>query len=172
MTMIMVGTLPATAMMTFKMSPHYAAADLFRYAPIHGTAAVFHGVRKAILMLLVLPGVVVSGAILWFGAAERHGLLIALPALMAIPTLSLLEGLAGDYLPLSIAPTTGRQGAVNVGMMLFGFIALALFAGLAALADRQGWFWQMVAAVAAVLALVHPLMLRGIRSRALNRGEG
>jgi len=171
MTTIMVGTLPATAMMTFKMSPHYAAADLFRYVPIHGTAAIFHGVRKAILALLVLPGVVVSGAILWFGSAERHGLLIALPALTAIPTLSLLEGLVGDYLPLSIAPTSGRQGAVNVGMMLFGFIAFALLAGLAALAKAQGWFWQMMAAEAALLGLIHPLMLRHIRSRAMRRAE-
>ncbi len=172
MTIFMVGTLPATAMMTFKMSPHFAAADLFRYAPLRGTAAIFHGVRKAMLFLLVLPALLVSGAILWFGTAERHGLLIALPALMAVPTLSLLDGLAGDYLPLSIAPTSGRQGAVNVGMMLFGFACLAVFAGLAALADAQGWFWHMVGTEVALLALVHPLLLRGIRTRALSRQEG
>jgi ABC-2 type transport system permease protein len=171
MTMVMVGTLPATAMMTFKMSPHYAAADLFRYVPIHGTAAIFHGVRKAVLVLLVLPGVVASGAILWFGTSERGGLLIALPALIALPTLSLLDGLAGDYLPLSLAPTSGRQGAVHVGMMLVGLVTIALFAGVAALARTQGWFWPMVAAEVAVLGLIHPLMLRNIRVRAMSRVE-
>jgi hypothetical protein len=171
MTIFMVGTLPATAMMTFKMSPHYAAADLFRYVPIHGSASLFHGVRKAMLTLLVLPGLLVSGAILWFGAADRHALLLALPALLAIPTLSLLDGIAGDYLPLSIAPTSGRQGAVHVGMMLFGFVCLAVFAGLAALSDAQGWFWHMVAGEVVALAIVHPLLLRGIRTRVLDRRE-
>jgi len=91
---------------------------------------------------------------------------------MAIPTLSLLDGVVGDYLPLSIAPTSGRQGAVNVGMMVFGFVWLATFAGLGALAEDKGWFWHMVAVEAVVLALVHPLLLRGIRARALSRAEG
>lgn len=171
MSIFMVGTLPATAMMTFKMSPHHAAAELFRYVPIHGSASLFHGVRKAMLTFLVLPGLVVSGAILWFGTVDRHVLLLALPALLAIPTLSLFDGLAGDYLPLSIAPTSGRQGAVHVGMMLFGFVCLAVFAGLAALADAQGWFWHMVAVEVVALALTHPLLLRGIRARALDRGK-
>jgi len=172
MTIFMIGSLPATAMMTFKMSPHYAAAELFRYVPIHGTASIFHGVRKAMLALLVVPGLLASGALLWFGTGEHHALLMGLPALMAIPTLSLLDGVVGDYLPLSIAPTSGRQGAVNVGMMVFGFVWLATFAGLGALAEDKGWFWHMVAVEAVVLALVHPLLLRGIRARALSRAEG
>jgi len=172
MAIFMIGTLPATAMMSFKMSPHYAAAELFRYVPIHGTASIFHGVRKAMLALLVVPGLVVSGALLWFGTVERHGLLMGLPALMAIPTLSLLDGVAGDYLPLSIAPTSGRQGALHLGMMVFGFIWLAVFAGLGALAEAKGWFWHMLAVEAVALALVHPMLLRGIRARALSRAEG
>ncbi len=171
MTIFMVGTLPATAMMTFKMSPHHAAAELFRYVPIRGSAPLFHGVRKAMLALLVLPGLVASGILLWFGSEDRSTLLIALPALLAIPTLSLLDGLAGDYLPLSIAPTGGRQGALHVGMMLFGFICLAGFAGLAALARDRGWFWHLVAVEVVGLALVHPILLRGIRERAIDRGE-
>lgn len=171
MTVFMVGTLAASAMMTFKMSPQHAASDLFRYAPIQGTAALFHGVRKAMLTLLVLPGLLVGGAILWLGARDHQGLLLALPALLAIPSLSLLDGLAGDYLPLSIAPTGGRQGAVNVGMMLVGLVCLAVFAGLAALAEAGGWFWPMLAGEAAVLSVVHPLMLRRIRRRPLDRGE-
>jgi hypothetical protein len=172
MTIFMIGTLPATAMMTFKMSPHYAAAELFRYVPIHGTASIFHGVRKAMLVLLVVPGLVVGGTLLWFGTVERRGLLMGLPALMAIPTLSLLDGVTGDYLPLSIAPTSGRQGALNIGMMVLGFTWLAVFAGLGALAQSKGWFWHMVVVEAAILALVHPLLLRGIRARALSRSEG
>ncbi len=171
MTIFMLGTLPATAMMTFKMSPHHAAAELFRYAPLHGTAPVFHGVRKAMLALLVAPGLLVGGAILWIGSPDHHALRLVLPALIAIPTLSLLDGLAGDYLPLSIPPAGGRQGAVHVGMLLFGFVVLASFALLAALADARGWFWPMLAAEAAVLAVVHPLILLRIRRRPMGRGR-
>lgn len=171
MAIFIIGTLPATSMMTFKMSPHHAASELFRYVPVHGTASIFHGVRKAMLTFLVVPSLVVSAAILWFGTADHHALLLALPALLAIPTLSLLDGLAGDYLPLSIAPTGGRQGAVNLGMMLLGFVSLGVFAGLAALADAQGWLWPLVAVELVTLAIVHPLLLRVIRMRALDRRE-
>jgi hypothetical protein len=171
MTIFMVGTLPATAMMTFRMSPHYAAAELFRYVPIHGSASLFHGVRKAMLTLLMLPALAVGGALLWFGTIDHQRLLLGIPALLAIPTLSLMDGLTRDYLPLAIAPVGGRQGALNIGMMMFGFIWLATFAGLGTLAQAQGWFWQMVAGEVAVIAVVHPLMLRGIRVRALRRLE-
>lgn len=171
MTIFMLGTLSATTMMTFKMSPHFAAAELFRYVPIHGSASLFHGVRKAMLTFLVVPGLLGSGAILWFGIPDREPLLIAIPALLAIPTLSLLDGIAGDYLPLSIPPTGGRQGALHVGMMLVGFVALAVFGGLAALAESRGWLWHMVVVEVALLALVHPLLLRSIRARAFDREE-
>jgi hypothetical protein len=163
------GTLPATAMMTLKMSPQYAAADLFRYVPITGTASIFHGVRKATLLFLVVPGLLISGSILWFGLPDHHALLTTLPALMALPTLSVLNGLAGDYLPLSLPPTSGRQGAINFGMMLVGGLWLAVFSVLAMLADRFHWFWPLVGIEAAALALLHPLLLRGIRIRPLSR---
>lgn len=170
MAVFMAGTLPASAMMTFKMSPHYQAAELFRYAPIRGTAALFHGVRKAMILFLAVPGVLLSGTILWFGLPDRHVLLLAVPALMAIPTLSLIDGLAGDYLPLSMAPTGGRQGAINIGIMLASFVTLAVLAGLAAWAQATGWLWQMAAVELAALLVLHPLLLRGIRVRELDRG--
>jgi ABC-2 type transport system permease protein len=169
MAVFLAGTLPATAMMTFKMSPQYLAADLFRYVPIRGTASLFHGVRKAMLLFLTVPGVLVSGSILWFGLPDRRILLLAIPALAAIPTLSLVDGLAGDYLPLSIAPTSGRQGAINIGIMIASFVTLAVLAGLATVAQASGWLWQMAAIELAALAILHPLMLRGIRVRTLSR---
>jgi len=170
MAVFMAGTLPASAMMTFKMSPHYQAAELFRYAPIRGTAALFHGVRKAMVLFLAVPGVLLGGTILWFGLPDRRVLLLAIPALMAIPTLSLIDGLAGDYLPLSMAPTGGRQGAINIGIMIASFVTLAVLAGLAAWAQATGWLWQMAAVELAALLVLHPLLLRGIRIRELDRG--
>jgi ABC-2 type transport system permease protein len=172
MAVFMAGTLPASAMMTFKMSPQYQAADLFRYAPIRGTASLFHGVRKAMILFLAVPGVLVGGTILWFGLPDHRVLLLAIPALMAIPTLSLIDGLAGDYLPLSMAPTSGRQGAINMGIMIASFVTLAVLAGLAAWAQATGWLWQMAGVELAALLVLHPLLLRGIRIRELDRQGG
>lgn len=163
------GTLPSGAMMTLKMSPQFAAADLFRYVPIASTASIFHGVRKAVMLFMVAPCLVAGAVTLWFIQTDHHMLLITLPALMALPSLSLLNGLAGDYLPLSLPPTSGRQGAINVGMMFVAGLWLVLFSVLAILGDRGGWYWQLVGLEAAALALLHPLLLRGIRVRPLRR---
>ncbi|MEK7329812.1 MAG: hypothetical protein AAB113_03325, partial [Candidatus Eisenbacteria bacterium] len=171
MSLVFAGTLSATAMMTLKMSPQFAAADLFRYAPIAGTAALFHGVRKAALFFLVAPCLLFAGAILWFGLPERHSLLMTLPALMTLPTLSLLDGLAGDYLPLSQPAVGGRQGAINVGVMVIGTLWVGIFIGLAFAADHYRLFWHLVAAEALLLPILHALLLRGIRVRRL-RPEG
>ena len=92
-----------------------------------------------------------------------------IPALLALPTMSLLDGLAGDYIPLSLPPTGGRQGAINVGMVVVGLLWNGAFLVGAFLADRAGMFWVLVGVELMVLAVVHPLMLRGIRVRALKR---
>src|SRR5439155_1420170 len=90
---------------------------------------------------------------------------IALPALVALPTLSLAGGLfGGDYLPLSLTPASGRQGAVNVEMMFVGAVWLAIFAGLAIIAEKNHWFWWLLGFEVVVLALLHPLLLHGIRA--------
>jgi hypothetical protein len=38
-----------------------------------------------------------------------------------------------------------------------------------ALADHFGWLWHLLVVEAAALALLHPLLLRGIRMRRLSR---
>lgn len=163
------GTIPASVMMTLKASPHHAAADIFRYVPISGTAPIFHGVRKASLVVLTAPALLVSGTMLWFGLPDHRTLLIALPALMALPTLSLVSGLGGDYIPLSLPPTAGRQGAIQLGTMLIGGIGGVVFVTLGIIGERSQWFWNLLVIEAAVLALFHPLLLRGIRVRPLRR---
>lgn len=163
------GTIPASVMMTLKASPHHAAADIFRYVPIAGTAPIFHGVRKASLALLTAPALLVSGTMLWFGLSDHRTLLVALPALIALPTLSLVSGLAGDYIPLSLPPTAGRQGAIQLGTMLIGGIGGVVFVTLGIIGERSDWLWKLMVIEAAVLALLHPLLLRGIRVRPLRR---
>jgi len=160
-----ISMLTNTAMATLKMSPQYAAADIFRYAPLAGTAPLFHGVRKAVIVGFVLPTFALVSPILWF-TIRRHELLLAiLPVLAAMPTLSLLNGLVGDYLPLSLPSTIGRQGFTNVMSMIAGALGAAAISAVALLGVKMGWFWTFLAVELVVLAVVHAVLLRGIRVR-------
>jgi len=164
---VMASMLPTATLMTLKMSPQFAAADVFRYAPLSGTASVFHGVRKAAIVFMTLPVLVISAVLLLLALHDRSWLLATLPAVILMPTLSLADGLAGDYLPLSIAPVTGRQGAVNVWLNLMtALLALGLtVAGW--YARRHGWYWGLIGAEVVLVAGLHFALLRGIRARKL-----
>jgi hypothetical protein len=166
-----IGMQTTTAMATLKMSPQFAAADVFRYAPLRGTAPVFHGVRKAVMVGFVLPVFVVVVPILFFAIRARETLLMVLPVPAAVPTLSLLGGLAGDYLPFSLPPTVGRQGMTNVGLMIAGSLSSAVIAAVALLALRSGWFWPLLAGEVVGLMLLHAVLLKGIRARPLRALE-
>jgi ABC-2 type transport system permease protein len=162
-------TVPSTVMMTLKASPHHAAADLFHYAPIASSAPIFHGVRKASLVLITLPALVISTTMLWVGMSDHATLVVALPGLIALPTLSLVTGLAGDYLPLSLPPATGRQGAINLSTMILGGVGGLVFVVLGIIGLRSHWFWNLILIEAIGLAVLHPLLLWAIRRRRLKR---
>jgi hypothetical protein len=162
-----IGMLTTTAMATLKMSSQHAAGDVFRYAPLAGTASVFHGVRKAVIMGFVLPAFLLVSPILWFTIHQHRLLLVMLPVLAAMPTLSLLNGLAGDYLPLSTPPTLARQGATNIVYMIAGALSAALISTVGLLGLRFGWFWPFFGLELVFVAGLHALLLRGIRVRPL-----
>jgi hypothetical protein len=167
LTVVMVSLLPASALWTLKTSSQYLAADIFRYAPLAGTAALFHGARKAVLLFLTAPVLAISSLLLGFAVKDREWLLAVVPAIVLLPTLSLIEGLPSSFIPLSVAPVTGRQGAIQIA--LYSGTA-ALVGGLSVLgwaAQRRGLFWPMVAVEAVLVGLLHALMLRSIRARRL-----
>jgi hypothetical protein len=115
----------------------------------------------------VLPTFAVVSLILAFTIRNHETLLIILPALAAVPTLSLLNGLAGDYLPLSVPPEVGRQGATHLTFMMVGALVSGAISGVAMAALRFGWFWPLLAGEIVVLAAVHAVLLTGIRARPL-----
>jgi MFS family permease len=163
--LMFIGMLTNTAMATLKMSPQYAAADVFRYAPLSSSAPIFHGARKAVIVGFVLPAFALIVPILWFTVGQHQLLLPILPVLAAMPTLSLVNGLVGDYVPLSMPNTIGRQGVNNILFMTLGAIAAAAISALGAISVRRGWFWGFFAIELVVLAIAHAVLLRGIRVR-------
>ncbi|MGH7740962.1 MAG: hypothetical protein ACRENS_02950 [Candidatus Eiseniibacteriota bacterium] len=171
LSVVMSSLLPASAMWTLKTSSQYAASDIFRYAPLASTAALFHGARKAVLLFLTAPVLAVSGTLLGFAVHDREWLLAVVPAIVLLPTLSLIEGVAGSYLPFSVPPVAGRQGAIQVMMYLATVVLVGGLTFLGWTAQRHGVFWLMIGAEILLVAALHAMMLRGIREHRMEPAQ-
>ena len=167
LTIVMGAMLPASSMMTLKTSTHFMAGEVFRYTPLAGTAALFHGVRKATLLFMALPVLLISGTLLLAVLHDRTWLIAIVPAVVLLPTFSLIEGLVGDYLPLSQPPQMGRQGAINIGLYLMSVLLVGGLSAAGWFAHRMGWFGILIGVELAVVVALHLTLLRGIRVRKL-----
>ena len=171
-TVWMLGSLPATALQAVRMSSQFSAADIFSVAPLASTAPVFHGARKAAIFYLLLPAMCVAGSLIVFLApAGRESLLLALPGLIAIPTLSLLPGLIEEYLPLSQPAARGEQSSRNMGLMFATMLSMLVVVGFAWLAWSLGLLWLLLLLEILLMALLHWTFNRAIRNRQLTRRE-
>jgi len=165
MMMWMTAFVPLTVLEALRISSNPAAADLFLYAPIEGGARVFHGVRKAAIACVQAPMLLYLLLVsVWVLRDDAQKLWLALPALIAMPTFSLLPGLTGEYLPLSAAPRTGQRTLQTSLTFLVTIPAVAL-GGLAFLAQRAGLLWLMVAIELAGMIALHFFLLRIVARR-------
>lgn len=173
MTIWILGTMPISALETLRMSSHYAAADIFAVAPLSSAAPVFHGVRKAIIYYLLAPAICIAGILIaYLTQGGRDSLLLAVPGLIAIPTLSLLPGLAEEYLPLSRPPARGEQSSRNMVLMFLTMLAMLGVVGVSWLAWSLGYLLALVAIELVVMGLLHWIFNRAIRNRQLVRTDG
>ena len=166
------GTVPLTAIESLRTSTHHAAADLFRYSPIAGASSLFQGVRKASIVYVQAPLIAVSAVVIALSATDTRGAFeLALPVVLAMPTVSLLPGAFGAFLPLSQPPRRGEQSSRNVGvsfaMLLFMFAPL----GLAYLAREIGALWPMIAVELVALVIAHRWLTSLIRARPMKNVE-
>lgn len=166
----MLAMLPYQALQTLQMSQHYLAADIFAIAPLKTAAPVFHGVRKAAIVYLLLPALAVAGVLYGYvSPGGLRGLLVAVPGLLAIPVLSLAPALTEDYLPLSRPAARGDQSSRNLGLMFVSMAAMAIVLAATYIASQLGVLWQMMAMEFIVVSLIYYLMSRAIRRRPLIR---
>jgi len=166
------GAVPLTAIEALRMSSHHAAADLFHCAPIPSASSLFQGVRKATIVCVQAPLAAIAVAMIVIAArGDRGSLELAVPMLVAMPTVSLLPGAFGAFLPLSQPPRRGQQSSRNFGvsiaMSLFMFAPL----GLAYVARSFGVLWLFVAIEIAVLVVTHRWLERLIRNRPMRSVE-
>jgi len=169
-TVWMLGIMPYQALQTLQMSQHYLAAEIFGIAPLASAAPVFHGVRKATIVYLLLPSLCVVGLLLGYLApGGSQGLQLGVPGMIAIPVMSLLPGLTEDYLPLSRPAVRGDQSSRNIGVMFMSMIAMTMVLGVAYIASVFGVLWYLIGFEFVGAVLVYYSMNQAIRKRLLIR---
>jgi hypothetical protein len=172
MTVGMMGTLPVSALETLRMSSQYTASEIFMIAPLDSTAPLFHGVRKAAIYYLLLPTLCVSAVLIAFFVPQgRQSLLLGLPGLMALPTVSLLPGCFSYYLPLSKPPLRGEQTARNMGIMFATMISMGSLLAVSYAAWKFDLFWAFIAFEAGCLIPLHWALASYIKKRPMPRPE-
>ena len=90
-----------------------------------------------------------------------------IPALILLPTLSLIEGVPGSFMPFSVPPVAGQQGAIQISIYLGTAVLVAALSLLGWAAQRHGLIWVMLLAELVLVAALHAALLRGIRVRRL-----
>lgn len=157
------GLTPLTALGILRFSQHWQASEIFRVAPIHGPAAIFRGARRAVLLVLVLPMLLLFGASAALISAQPEDLLLTLPGLLAMPLYPLFACLNPAALPLSQPAEEANaagQGLRFLAMMVFAM----LLATLGVWARSVGWLWWMMLVEAVLVALVYASLRPRLRA--------
>ena len=167
MATIMLGFLPATVMATLELSSQHAAAEVFRRAPLADATALFHGVRKAVVLWVLLPTALVVTALGLVASGGRFAAVAALlPGFVLLPTFTLLPALAGPWVPLSLPPMRGTRSGRVFGVMLPSVLVLGGVFAAGEAARRAGALGFFLAVEVAVVIAVHALLLARVRARA------
>lgn len=154
------GLTPLTALSILRFSQHWQATEIFRVAPIHGPAAIFRGARRAVLLVLALPMLLLFCAVAALISAQPEDLLLMLPGVLALPLYPLFVCLNPAALPLS--QPAEEASAAGRGLRFVVLMVLAmLLAALGVWARSAGWLWWLILIEVAVIGLLYA----GLRAR-------
>jgi hypothetical protein len=155
-----VGVIPLMCVNMLQFSAHWRAADLFRAAPLPGPAPLCHGTRKAVLLLLTLPIVIIIALGTVF-IRDPAALTLLLPGLFILPILALLPSMGGRAVPLS-QPSEEAKSATR-GLAIMGtMMATMALAGVAMLARYAGWLGPFLAVELVAVVVVYVVMKRSV----------
>jgi len=167
MATVMLGFLPGTVMATLELSTQHPAAEVFRRAPLADAAGIFHGVRKAVVLWVLLPMVLIVGVLGLVASHGRAGVLLSLlPGFVLLPTFTLLPALGGPWVPFSLPPMRGTRSQRIFGTMLPSLLVLGGAYAAGEAARRGGFLPLFLAGEVAVVAVVHGLLLMRVRAAA------
>jgi ABC-2 type transport system permease protein len=133
------GALVGGAMISFVMmsatevllfSEHYAAAYVFRVAPVESLSYIHRGVRKATFVYFAIPGALIL--FLFYSVIWRnpwHAFLIIAPWLIITPSFAMFSFLRREIIPLSRKYQKGQQSARSMAIFFVNSFCL-LFVGI------------------------------------------
>jgi hypothetical protein len=153
--------IPLMGLTILQYSQQWQASDVFRAAPMLGPGALFNGARRAIVCFMALPVIGGFGLIILLVNRDPSQLLLLLPGVIALPVFTLVPGLGGKGVPLSL-PTEEAKSTSRGLAMMGAIIASMVLAGLVAWAWYGGWFWWLVLGETIIAAGLYLAMRRSI----------
>jgi hypothetical protein len=158
---IYLGMVPMASLQLLRYSQQWPAADVFQMAPMLGPGAICHGARRAVLLLLVAPVLVIVLLITWLMSADFGALLVLLPGLTMLPVFSLIPAFQGKGLPLC-QPIDSAKAASRAPILYLTTGVGAALALLTTLAWKYHWFWTFEIGLVLVSLLIYRLIRRAI----------
>jgi hypothetical protein len=155
------GMIPLMGLTILQYSQQWQASDVFRAAPMLGPAPLFHGARRAIVCFMALPVILVFGLIILLVSHDISQLLLLLPGVIALPIFTLIPGLGGRGVPLSLPTEEAKSTSRGLALMA-AFIASMVLAGIVSWAWNGGWFWWLVVGETIIAAGLYLAMRHSI----------
>jgi len=137
------GLIPMLGLNLLQYSQQWQAADLFRVAPMPGPGPLCHGARRAVLVILTLPLLMVFALVAFFGRGGGADMLLMLPGIIAMPIYALLPNIRGGCIPLS-QPTEEAKSTGRTLSTLLIMLPAMVMAKLSTMARADGWFWWLI----------------------------
>ncbi|MBE2287807.1 MAG: hypothetical protein IAE77_30395 [Prosthecobacter sp.] len=131
------GVVPLQAMMFLACSEQWRASAFFHAAPLPHWTPLFHGSRKAVLACLAFPALLLQTLIMCVVRQSAAPLVLSLPAVLFLPSFSLITGIVGQWLPLAKPSEEVKNSASGCLMLAGTMIAAGAVGGLAA------WMWHI-----------------------------
>lgn len=161
----MASTMVFNTLEMLRFSDHWRGADVFRLAPLASPAPLFHGARKAVLLLLCGPVAITLTCILVLWKGWSGGVLLLLPGFLAMPFFAMLPGLWHTLVPFSEPPEQAKNLTAGCLRMIVVLFAALIIAAAAWWADTRGWLGLLLIAETVVVAVATGAVRLGIDGR-------
>ncbi|MES2706115.1 MAG: hypothetical protein V4726_05865 [Verrucomicrobiota bacterium] len=165
------GIIPLTAVSLLRYSEEYRGAELFRFAPLTSPAALFFGARKAAMVLVVLPVVVVWSVLLLVISRDASVLLLLLPGLIVAHVISLLPSVNSPFLPFSETQADSKSMGLGCLTMILGLGSALAIGVVSAIARSYGYFTVWLLFLMITGAACDWVFRRAIRRHAIASDE-
>jgi ABC-2 type transport system permease protein len=168
----MASTMVFNTLEMLRFSDHWRGAEIFRLAPLASPAPLFHGARKAVLLLLCGPVMILLTVVLWWWKGWSGGALLLLPGFCAMPLFAMLPGLWHTLVPFSEPAEQAKNMSAGCLRMIVVLVAAVLIAGAAWWADARGWLGLLLIVEAGLVVVATGALRLGIDGRPWPRDDG